>query len=377
MLGILIDYVDECLKYTSAKEIEIQRAIPNTLRQTNFVMAGYMLRYGKVRDIYSSKKDMVLVATDRISTFDYKWPIAIPFKGDILTKISVSQFNQVEDIVDNHMICYPDPNVMVVKKCKPLPIEVILRGYIAGSGWRAYIREPFAKKKSKLIKAEKRWEYGNFFECYGIDLDSGLKENQKLDQVYITPTTKGKKDMPLWDHEADQIIADASGNKNLWDEIKQTSLKLFERGQEIAARQGLILADTKYEFGINSAGDLVLIDEIHTQDSSRFWIASEYKERFECGSKQIGLDKEASRQFIIEKLGRNKGIKEKDIHKALGYNKKDGSFPDSTTNHIVNTSLRYIATYERLLGKDFKIPEYSKIEDRITSNLKSIGLEIT
>jgi len=205
-------------------------------------------KQGKVRDIYEQGDRLVMVASDRISVFDEVMDEPIEDKGRILTQLSKFWFDDTKDIIPNHLIDLPDPNIMVVRKCRPLPVEVIVRGYICGSLWRDY-------------------QKGNRIKC-GIQIPDGLKENEPLPEPIITPTTKDVHDRDITKEE---IVREGLVDEKLWDEIERVALELFKRGQETAKKRGLILVDTKYEFGVDTEGNLTLIDEVHTPDSSRYW----------------------------------------------------------------------------------------------------------
>jgi len=205
-------------------------------------------RSGKVRDIYESDKTMLLIASDRVSAFNRLFEETIPDKGRILNAISKFWFDQTADIIPNHLLSVPDPNVMVVKKCKPILIEVVMRGYMVGSLWRDYAQ-------------------GKRIKC-GINLPEGLKENDPLPQSILTPTLKNKDDTEI---SASELIEQKIVSQQLWDQITEISFSLFQRGTDIAKERGLILVDTKYEFGLDENNKLILIDEIHTPDSSRYW----------------------------------------------------------------------------------------------------------
>jgi phosphoribosylaminoimidazole-succinocarboxamide synthase len=242
-----------------------------TLSRTYIPELG-TVRRGKVRDIYEAGDKLIMLASDRISCFDRILPQQIPNKGRVLNEISNYWFSQTEDIVSNHLIGNPDPNVVIARKCKALPVEVIVRGFLCGSLWREY------EKGTRSI--------------YGLTLPEGLQENQAFPEPIITPTTKAEHghDEPI---TADEIIAQGLVDKELWAEIERVALALFARGQQLAQSKGLVLVDTKYEFGLNTEGDLVLIDEIHTPDSSRYWFQSE------ASRKQMRFpDKEFVRQWL-------------------------------------------------------------------------------
>ena len=258
----------------------IQKNLNHVLEKTDFANLGER-RQGKVRDIYEQKDKLILIATDRYSAFDRNLAL-VPFKGQVLTQTRLFWFDKTSDIIPNHVIASPDPNVVVGKKCNLIPVEVIVRGYITGvtntSLWTLY------------QKGERN--FGSF------TLPEGMKKNQKLESPVITPTTKLEEhDRPLTDED---IIGGGLMEKEKWDEIKDKALKLFARGQEIAAQKGLILVDTKYEFGLDEKGVVTLIDEIHTPDSSRYWYAASYEERFGKDEEPEYFDKEFLRLWFKE-----------------------------------------------------------------------------
>jgi phosphoribosylaminoimidazole-succinocarboxamide synthase len=281
--------------------------------------AGFAPPYrGKVRDVYTlNAATLAIVATDRISAFDHILKQPIPYKGQILNRISDFTFNKVADIVETHVIAVPHPNIMIAKRCTSLPVEVVVRGYLAGHAWRTY-------------------SSGGRILC-GVTLPDGLKKNQKFDQPIITPTTKAAEghDMDItWDEILDTGLVD----KGLWEKIEQTALNLFNRGTKIAGEQGLILVDTKYEFGLKN-GTLVLIDEVHTPDSSRYFYSEGYEEKLEKGLEQRQLSKEFIREWLIEQ-------------DFMG--KEGQTMPDLPEEFILTVFQRYAELYERLTGEKFK-----------------------
>ncbi len=292
---------------------------------------------GKVRDIYVVKGKRIFITTDRQSAFD-KVLGYIPFKGQVLTALSAFWFEKTKDIIQNHLISVPDPNVLLVKECKLIPIEMVVRGYITGvtdtSIWGSY-------EKGKRV-------------IYGIKFPEGLKKNQKLPKPVITPTTKAARghDERLTEKE---IIQKKIVNPSLWKQMKKAALALFERGREICDKAGIVLVDTKYEFGLDENGKLILIDEIHTPDSSRFWVKKTHKERYKKGLEPENFDKEFIRLWYIERI---------DPY-------KDKIIPMSA-ELVAAASQRYIAIYEKITGKKF-IPDRSKnVNKRIQDNLHGI-----
>jgi phosphoribosylaminoimidazole-succinocarboxamide synthase len=255
-----------------------QEALDGCITSTNAAAAGEPYR-GKVRDVYSLNSDTLgIVVTDRISAFDHIMRQAIPFKGQILNRLSEFSFGKVADIVPNHVLDVPHPNVTIAKKCELIPIEVVVRGYLTGHAWRTY-------------KSGKR-------ELCGVPLPTGMKEHQKFPEPILTPATKATEghDEDISEKEIlEKRIVDAS----LWEQIRNAAFRLFERGTRVAAERGLILVDTKYEFGLYS-GELTLIDEVHTSDSSRYFYADGYSKRLEAGEPQKQLSKEFLREWLME-----------------------------------------------------------------------------
>ena len=318
-------------------EIEkIKEHINNVLIETNFPKLG-VKKVGKVRDIYVAKDHITLISTDRHSSFDRNIAY-IPFKGAVLNQISLFYFDKTKDIIKNHVLSSPDPNVVIVEKCKPLPIECVMRGYITGvtstSLWTNY-------------QAGKR-NFGNFL------LSEGLKKNQKLTEPVFTPTTKSDEhDRPITPKE---IVSEGLLSQEMTDEIECIAKALFKRGQEIALKRGLILVDTKYEFGLDENGKLTLIDEIHTPDSSRYWEAKSYDERFNDGIEPEYFDKEFLRLWFKDNC---------DPY-------KDKIIPPAPLELVAELSRRYIEIYETITGKYFDHDFSQPILDRITKNLEKI-----
>ncbi len=314
--------------------------IPNVLKTVN--LSGFGKKHqGKVRDIYIYKGKRLFITTDRQSAFD-KVLGFIPFKGQVLTAISQFWFEKTKDIIQNHLISVPDPNVLLVKECKLIPIEMVVRGYITGvtdtSIWGSY------ETGERVI--------------YGINFPDGLKKNQKLPEYVITPTTKadfGQHDERLTEKEilSKKIVAPA-----IWKQMKKVSLELFERGQKICDKAGIILVDTKYEFGLDEKGKLILIDEIHTPDSSRYWIKKTYKERFKKGIEPESYDKEPLRIWF----------------KEHGY-KGEGKIPKMPPEFLAKMSALYMGIYEKITGKKF-VPDISEnVNKRIKENLTKFANE--
>jgi len=305
----------------------------NILKGTDFKNLGEKYT-GKVRDVYNQGDKIILISTDRYSAFDRNLAL-IPCKGQVLTQVSRFWFENTSDIVKNHVLDFPDPNVIVAKKCKVLPVEVVPRGYITGvtgtSLWTLY---------QKGMR-----DFGDF------TLPDGMHKNQKLDKVVLTPTTKREDhDRPL---SSKEIIEGKYMSKEQWEKVADISLKLFKRGQEIALQHGLILVDTKYEFGLDENGELTLVDEIHTPDSSRYWQASSYKERIAQDLEPENFDKEFLRLWFKDHC---------DPY-------KDEKLPEALEEMVLELSRRYIRIYEQITGISFKI-ETGNIEKRIENNLK-------
>ena len=286
---------------------------------------------GKVRDNFHFEDKIAMVTSDRVSAFDHVLG-TIPFKGQILTEIANFWFDKTSDIVKNHIISKPDPQVMIVKKAKTLPIEIIIRGYITGSLWRDYC--------------------DGKGDQYGFPLPQNLKKNQKFGSPIVTPTTKeeyGLHDQPI---SKEEIIKQGLVDKGVYELAEKYSLQLFERGQDWASKQGLILVDTKYEFGM--VGDeLIVIDEIHTPDSSRYWVKEGYQERYDGNEDQKMLDKENIRQWLIDR----------------GFS-GEGTPPDLSDDIRVFLAEQYISLYKKITGKDFE-PALGDVKSRILENLKS------
>ena len=291
---------------------------------------------GKVRDYYIVRDKHILITTDRVSAFDRVLDF-IPHKGQVLNKISEFWFEKTKDIVKNHVLSVPHANVTIAASAKPIPIEMVVRGYLTGvtgtSIWGSY------EKGERVI--------------YGIKFPDGMKKNQKLPKPIITPTTKAEvgHDQRLTDKE---ILKKKIVSPKLWREMEKAALGLFERGTRVCAKAGIILVDTKYEFGIYK-GKLMLIDEIHTPDSSRFWIKSTYRERFNNGLEPENFDKEFMRIW----------------YKKKGYS-GDGKPPVMPKNFINKISKRYITIYEKITDKKF-VYDKSSIKDQITKALGKKG----
>ncbi len=311
----------------------LRAQLPHTLRQVDLPALGELYR-GKVRDNYTRGDRMVMITTYRISAFDHVLG-TIPFKGEVLSRLTTFWFDQVKDIAPTHLLAAPDPSVMVVRQARALPVEIVIRGYITGSLWRDY----------QAGKAG----------AYGIAWPAGLRKDQRFDQPIITPSTKaeyGQHDEPISEAE---ILRQRLVAPEVWREAIAVAQRLFARGQEWAASRGLILVDTKYEMGI-SGGKLTVIDEIHTPDSSRYWVADGYAERFARGEEQEMLDKENVRQWLIKE------------HGFSGH----GAPPALSDEVRVMLARKYIEVFERLTGETFASP-IGDVGARIERNLRATG----
>lgn len=308
----------------------------NILNKSNFVFKNQLNKYeGKVRDVYTLKNNiLVMIASDRISAFDVVMPKGITYKGQILNQIAVEMLNKTNDIVPNWLISNPDPNVSIGKKCNPIKVEMVVRGYLSGHAFREY-------------NSGKR-------EICGNKMKNGLKENDKFKFPIITPTTKADQGLHDQDINPTEIIKQKLLSKEDYDKIYEISLSLYKRGSEIANKQGLILVDTKYEFGYDQNGTITLIDEIHTPDSSRYFYFDSYEELQEKGLKQKQLSKEFFREWLM--LNNFRGLQNQLI-------------PEINEDVISMVSKRYIELYEKLLGKRFLEPKNKNIIDRIQKNL--------
>jgi phosphoribosylaminoimidazole-succinocarboxamide synthase len=311
----------------------------NALKETSFKFPGQTAFYkGKVRDVYTvDNKYMVMVVTDRISAFDVVLPEPIPFKGQVLNQIAAKFLQATADIVPNWVITVPDPNVTIGRICEPFKVEMVIRGYLAGHAWREY-------------------SAGKRLLC-GVTLPEGLKENDKLPEPIITPTTKAAVGHDE-DISREQILERGVVSESDYAQLEQYTRALFNRGTEIAAERGLILVDTKYEFG-KAEGQIYLIDEIHTPDSSRYFYSDGYAERQASGEAQKQLSKEFVRKWLIEN----------------NFQGKDGQKVPQMTEEIVNSiSERYIELFEHITGEDFKKPQNEDILKRV-ENAVNIALK--
>ncbi len=308
----------------------------NTLTATNFNFPGQEEVYrGKVREVYKLANGLlVMIATDRLSAFDVIMPKGIPYKGQILNQIATKMMQATQDIVPNWLIASPDPNVAIGYNCTPFKVEMVIRGYLSGHAAREY-------------------NSGKRVLC-GVSLPDGMKENDKFPEPIITPATKAEKGDHDEDISKEEILQRGIVSEEDYKILEEYTKKLFQRGTEIAAKRGLILVDTKYEFGKTPDGKIVLIDEIHTPDSSRYFYAEGYTERQKQGQPQKQLSKEFVRQWLIEN----------------GFQGKPGQqIPEMTNNYVNTISERYIELYENIMGEPFIKADISNIQDRIYTNV--------
>lgn len=306
----------------------------SALTKTDFNFPGQTgVYHGKVRDVYFVGDKLVMVATDRISAFDVVLPEGIPFKGQMLNQIAAKFLDATEDICPNWKLATPDPMVTVGVKCEGFPVEMIVRGYLCGSAWRAY--------KSGVR------------EICGVRLPDGMRENERFPEPIVTPTTKAE----IGEHDADiskeEILARGLATPEEYELLEKYTLELFARGTEIAARRGLILVDTKYEFG-KYDGKIYLMDEIHTPDSSRYFYSEGYEERFAKGEPQRQLSKEFVREWLMEN----------------GFQGKEGQqVPEMTAEIVTGISERYVELYEHITGETFDKAEDENLAARIERNV--------
>jgi len=312
----------------------IRKRIPQAFTGVDLPALGPR-RSGKVRDLFVSGDRRVLVTTDRLSAFD-RILTAVPYKGQVLNQLSAFWFEQTRDLIANHVIDVPDPNVTVAIECEPFPVEVIVRGYITGVTQTAlWYRYSLGER-----------------EIYGYTFPEGMRKNDALPEPIITPTTKGREGEHDERITCAEVVERGLLDAEMWERVQAAALAIFKRGQEIARRGGLILVDTKYELGRAPDGTVMLIDEVHTPDSSRFWVADSYAERVAAGLEPENFDKEFLRLWYAER----------------GY-RGDGEPPQATDDLIVQVSQRYIACYEKLTGRTFEPGSYP-VEERLA------GLEV-
>ena len=308
----------------------------NTITTTTFNFPNQKSVYhGKVREVYNINNEiLVMIATDRLSAFDVVMPKGIPYKGQILNQIATRFMQLTEDIVPNWLIASPDPNVAIGHLCEPFKVEMVIRGYLSGHAAREY-----ALGKRELC---------------GVILPEGLKENDKFPEPILTPTTKADLGLHDQDISREAILSNNIVSEEDYLVLEKYTRALFQRGTEIAASRGLILVDTKYEFGKTKEGKIVLIDEIHTPDSSRYFYAEGYQERQDKREAQKQLSKEFVRQWLI----------------SNGFQGKEGQqIPEMTDEYIATVSERYIELYENILGEKFVKADISDIQKRIEANV--------
>jgi len=309
-----------------------------TITSSDFNFPGQKSVYkGKVREVYNINDDLlVMIATDRLSAFDVIMPKGIPYKGQILNQIASKFMQLTEDIVPNWLVANPDPNVAVGYLCDPFKVEMVIRGYLSGHAAREYAE-------------------GKRMIC-GVEMPEGMKENDKFPEPIITPTTKAAVGTHDEDISREAILEQGIVSKEDYEILEKYTRDLYRKGSEIAASRGLILVDTKYEFGKTKDGKIVLIDEIHTPDSSRYFYAEGYEDRQEKGEAQKQLSKEFVRQWLI----------------ANGFQGKEGQvIPEMTDEYIESVSERYMELYENIIGEPFVKADVSNIQERIENNVNA------
>lgn len=315
--------------------INNQSLFMNAIKETNFKFEGQTAFYrGKVRDVYSFQNEVVMIASDRISAFDVVLPRAIPCKGQVLNQIAAKNLKATADVVPNWLKAVPDPNVSVGVRCDTFPVEMVVRGYLAGHAWRTY------KAGGRIL-------------C-GVVLPDGLKENDRLPTPIITPTTKAHEGHDE-DISKEEILSRGLVAEEKYSQLEAYTLALFNRGTEMAAQQGLILVDTKYEFGERD-GVIYLIDEIHTPDSSRYFYADSYEENQKNDLPQKQLSKEFVREWLI----------------ANGFQGKDGqSVPEMTDEKVAEITARYVELYEKFTGEKFEQQSSYDLLARVEGNINA------
>ena len=310
----------------------------NTILETNFNFQNQTSFYkGKIRDVYTINNDiLVMIATDRISAFDTVLPKGIPFKGQVLNQIAGSFLDSTSDIIPNWKLSTPDPVVTIGKLCDPIKVEMVIRGYLSGHAWREY-------------KSGKR-------SICGVSMPEGMKENDKFPHPIITPTTKATVGHDE-DISREEIISQGLVSEEDYSYLEKKTLALFESGTEYAKNKGLILVDTKYEFGKSKDGEILLIDEIHTPDSSRYFYLSGYEERQQNGERQKQLSKEFVRQWLIEN----------------NFQGKEGqTIPNMNEEFINLVSNRYIELFEKITSQNFERGDISNLLERVENNINSV-----
>ena len=308
----------------------------NTLTETNFNFPNQLSKYsGKVREVYKFKNDvLVMISTDRLSAFDVVLPKGIPYKGQILNQIACKMLDATSHIVPNWLISSPDPNVSIGQACEPFKVEMVVRGYLSGHAARLY------KSGERKI-------------C-GVDMPDGMFENDKFVNPILTPTTKADNGSHDEDISREEILLNNIVNEEDYLKLEDFSLKLFKEGSRIAKNQGLILVDTKYEFGKNKSGQIILIDEIHTPDSSRYFYLDSYLDLQNSKLPQKQLSKEFVRQWLI----------------SNGFQGKENQIiPEMSNDYIKGVSNRYIELYEKITGLEFVKEELNGLDKRIETNI--------
>ena len=315
---------------------QIRSQLNRSLQVTEFPQLG--TRYqGKVRDTYTQEDQLILITTDRISAFDFVLRQTIPFKGQVLNQLAAYFFEATQDIVPNHIVAVPDANVTVARKLDPSPLEFIVRGYLVGHAWRTY------RTGARVL-------------C-GKTLPEGLRQNERLPKPIMTPTTKAHEGHDE-DISREEAIAQGLMDANTFDSLEAIALSLFERGTAMAAAQGLILVDTKYEFGCTADGQYLLIDEVHTPDSSRYFYKEPYEELFRQGKPQRQLSKEFVREWLMDQ----------------GFAGKEGqTLPDLSDEFRMEVSARYIELFEKVSGRSFSPDTHANPVARIQEALTSYG----
>ena len=310
----------------------IEQQLDHTIQETNLTHLGNLYR-GKVRDTYQRDDALVLVASDRISAFDHVLRQTIPFKGQVLNSVAAYFFEHTADIVQNHVISVPDANVTVAKLCQPMPIEFVVRGYLAGHAWREY-------RSGKRILC-------------GKTMPDGLRQNSKFPEAILTPATKAEEGHDE-DISREEIIERGLISEAMFERFEELALSLFKRGSEMAQKRGLILVDTKYEFGIDQAGEICLIDEVHTPDSSRYFYADSYEELLHKDEPQRQLSKEFVREWLMD-------------HEFQG---NEGQvLPDLPDSFRVEIASRYIELFEQVTGQAFVPDTHKEPTLRINNSL--------
>lgn len=316
----------------------IEEHLAHTLRRTDFEDLGECY-HGKVRDNYRQNGRRILITTDRISAFDHVLAQTIPFKGQVLNQTAAYFFEATEDLVPNHVLSVPDPNVTVAKECSPIPIEFVVRGYLAGHAWREYDR-------------------GVRTLC-GQELPDGLRESEQLPEPILTPTTKAEEGHDQ-DVTREEALATTDLDASTYDQLAEWALALYRRGHEMAAERGLYLVDTKYEFGRTAEGDLVLIDEVHTPDSSRYYYQDGYEERLAQGKPQRQLSKEFVREWLMD-------------HGFQG--RAEDEMPTLPDAFRVKVTKRYVELFEKVTGQTFEPETHPNPKKRIHSALSDYVIQ--